>query len=85
MIDRQKAKEAQETKETKETKEIKPTRKTRRRDPAGRTAKNRGSEKKKRRIKKSMNWVAPIKDDTTLEKFKQKLREVDDKYYIYLR
>ena len=29
-----------------------------------------------------MNWVAPIKDDTTLEKFKQKLREVDDKYYI---
>ena len=25
-----------------------------------------------------MNWVAPIKDDTTLEKFKQKLREVDD-------
>ncbi|MCI5900050.1 MAG: tyrosine-type recombinase/integrase [Lachnospiraceae bacterium] len=29
-----------------------------------------------------MNWVAPIKDDTTLEKFKEKLREVDDKYYI---
>ena len=29
-----------------------------------------------------MNWVAPIKDDETLEKFKQKLREVDDKYYI---
>lgn len=29
-----------------------------------------------------MNWVAPIKDDETLEKFKQKLRETDDKYYI---
>ncbi len=29
-----------------------------------------------------MNWVAPIKDDETLEKFKQKLREMDDKYYI---
>lgn len=29
-----------------------------------------------------MNWVAPIKDEETLEKFKQKLREVDDKYYI---
>ncbi len=29
-----------------------------------------------------MNWVAPIKDDETLEKFKMKLREMDDKYYI---
>ena len=29
-----------------------------------------------------MNWVAPIKDEETLEKFKDKLREMDDKYYI---
>lgn len=29
-----------------------------------------------------MNWVSPIKDEETLERFKQKLREVDDKYYI---
>lgn len=29
-----------------------------------------------------MNWVSPIKDDTTLEKFKEGLREADDKYYI---
>lgn len=29
-----------------------------------------------------MNWVAPIKDEETLEKFKRKLREMDDKYYI---
>ena len=29
-----------------------------------------------------MNWVAPIKDEETLEKFKQELRKVDDKYYI---
>lgn len=29
-----------------------------------------------------MNWVSPIKDEETLEKFKQKLKEVDDKYYI---
>lgn len=29
-----------------------------------------------------MNWVAPIKDEETLEKFKAKLREMDDKYYI---
>ena len=29
-----------------------------------------------------MNWVAPIKDEETLKKFKEKLREVDDKYYI---
>ncbi len=68
LIDRQKAKEAQETKETKETKEIKPTEKTRRRDPAGRNSqKTEDLKKKKRRIKKSMNWVAPIKDDTHLK------------------
>lgn len=29
-----------------------------------------------------MGWVSPIKDDETLEKFKQALRKVDDKYYI---
>lgn len=29
-----------------------------------------------------MNWVAPIKDEETLTKFKEKLREMDDKYYI---
>ena len=29
-----------------------------------------------------MNWVSPIKDDETLEKFKKALREVYDKYYI---
>lgn len=29
-----------------------------------------------------MNWVAPIKDEETLERFKNALREVDDKYYI---
>lgn len=29
-----------------------------------------------------MNWVSPIKDEETLQKFKEKLREVDDKYYI---
>lgn len=29
-----------------------------------------------------MNWVAPIKDDETLQKFKDMLRMVDDKYYI---
>lgn len=29
-----------------------------------------------------MNWVSPIKDDETLERFKQLLREIDDKYYI---
>ncbi|MDO4521950.1 MAG: tyrosine-type recombinase/integrase [Eubacteriales bacterium] len=29
-----------------------------------------------------MNWVAPIKDEETLQKFKDALREVDDKYYI---
>ena len=29
-----------------------------------------------------MNWVAPIKDDETLQKFRDALRSVDDKYYI---
>lgn len=29
-----------------------------------------------------MNWVSPIKDEETLERFKQALRKVDDKYYI---
>lgn len=29
-----------------------------------------------------MGWVSPIKDEETLEKFKQALRDVDDKYYI---
>lgn len=29
-----------------------------------------------------MNWVAPIKDEETLQKFKEELRKVDDKYYI---
>lgn len=29
-----------------------------------------------------MGWVAPIKDDETLERFKNALRKIDDKYYI---
>lgn len=29
-----------------------------------------------------MNWVAPIKDDETLQKFKDKLRQMDEKYYV---
>ena len=29
-----------------------------------------------------MYWVAPIKDDETLQKFRDALRSVDDKYYI---
>lgn len=29
-----------------------------------------------------MGWVSPIKDEETLERFKQALRDVDDKYYI---
>lgn len=29
-----------------------------------------------------MNWVSPIKDDETIDKFKKLLREADDKYYI---
>ena len=29
-----------------------------------------------------MNWVSPIKDDETIEKFKKLLKEAGDKYYI---
>lgn len=29
-----------------------------------------------------MNWVAPIKDDETLQKFKDRLKKMDEKYYI---
>ena len=29
-----------------------------------------------------MNWVAPIKDDETLQKFKDRLKQMDEKYYI---
>lgn len=29
-----------------------------------------------------MNWVAPIKDEETLRRFKEKLRQMDEKYYI---
>lgn len=29
-----------------------------------------------------MNWVAPIKSEETLSKFKETLRSIDDKYYI---
>ena len=29
-----------------------------------------------------MNWVAPIKDEETLNKFKEKLKSMDEKYYI---
>ncbi len=29
-----------------------------------------------------MNWVSPIKEEETLQKFKTRLRETDDKYYI---
>ena len=29
-----------------------------------------------------MNWVAPIKDDATLQKFKDRLKQMDEKYYI---
>lgn len=29
-----------------------------------------------------MNWVSPIKDDETIERFKKLLREAGDKYYI---
>ncbi len=29
-----------------------------------------------------MNWVSPIKDEETLIRFKEKLRQTDDKYYI---
>ena len=29
-----------------------------------------------------MNWVSPIKDDETLERFKETLKKIDNKYYI---
>ena len=29
-----------------------------------------------------MNWVAPIKDEQVLQKFKETLREIDEKYLI---
>ena len=29
-----------------------------------------------------MNWVAPIKDEETLNRFRETLRAIDDKYYI---
>jgi len=29
-----------------------------------------------------MNWVAPIKDDETLKKFKDSLKQTDEKYYL---
>jgi len=29
-----------------------------------------------------MNWVAPIKDDATLQEFKDRLKQMDEKYYI---
>ena len=29
-----------------------------------------------------MNWVAPIKDEETLQKFKNRLKQMDEKYYI---
>ena len=29
-----------------------------------------------------MNWVAPIRDDETLERFKDYLKEMDEKYYL---
>ena len=29
-----------------------------------------------------MNWVAPIKEEETLQKFKDRLRQMDEKYYI---
>lgn len=29
-----------------------------------------------------MNWVAPIKDEKTLQDFKKRLKEIDQKYYI---
>ena len=29
-----------------------------------------------------MNWVSPIKDEETLIRFKERLRQTDDKYYI---
>lgn len=29
-----------------------------------------------------MNWVAPIKDEETLQNYKEKLKSMDEKYYI---
>ena len=29
-----------------------------------------------------MNWVAPIKEEETLQKFKDRLRHMGEKYYI---
>ena len=29
-----------------------------------------------------MNWVAPIKDEETLEAFGEALKDIDQKYYI---
>ena len=29
-----------------------------------------------------MNWVAPIKDEETIEAFGEALKEIDEKYYI---
>ncbi len=29
-----------------------------------------------------MNWVAPIKDDETLKKYKDSLKQTDEKYYL---
>ena len=29
-----------------------------------------------------MNWVAPIRDDETLERFKDYLKQIDEKYYL---
>ena len=29
-----------------------------------------------------MNWVAPIKDEQVLQKFKDTLKEIDEKYLI---
>ena len=29
-----------------------------------------------------MNWVAPIKDEETLEAFAEALKEIDEKYYF---
>ena len=29
-----------------------------------------------------MNWVAPVKDEETLQKFKDRLKQMDEKYYI---
>ena len=31
-----------------------------------------------------MNWVAPIKDDETLRKFKERLKQMDPKFFCDL-